>query len=116
MGKKRFVEDLTEGELFHDLLMVKRARLGETRAGKPYLVLTLGDRSGEISGPVWEKAEAYQKTYVPGVVAQVKAVVQTYNDKLQLRIDTLSVADERSYKSDDLSPPLIAEEKRCRES
>jgi len=101
MVKKRFVEDLAEGELFHDLLMVKRARLGETRAGKPYLVLTLGDRSGEISGPVWEKAEACQATYLPGVVAQVKGVVQTYNDKLQLRIDTLSVADERSYKSDD---------------
>ena len=52
MGKVTFIEDLAVGETFNDLLMVKSARMGETRAGKPYLVLNLGDRSGEISGPV----------------------------------------------------------------
>lgn len=98
MVKNKFIEDLAEGEPFNDLLMVKSARMGETRAGKPYLVLNLGDRSGEISGPVWENAEACQNICVTGAVVNVKGLVQTYNEKLQLKIDTVSVADERSYE------------------
>ncbi len=98
MGKNRFIEDLVEGESFNDLLMVKNARLGETRAGKPYLVLTLGDRSGELSGPIWDNAERYQSLCVPGAILNVRGLVQTYNDKLQLKIDKVSVADEQSYE------------------
>jgi len=97
MGKNRFIEDLVEGESFNDLLIVKSARVRETRAGKPYLVLVLGDKSGEISGPIWENAEAHQKSCVPGVVVNIKGLVQTYNEKLQLKIDTVSIADEHSY-------------------
>jgi len=98
MAKVTFIEDLAVGESFNDLLMVKSARMGETRAGKPYLVLNLGDRSGEISGPVWENAEAYQDICVSGAVVKVKGQVQTYNEKLQLKIDNLSAADEQSYE------------------
>lgn len=98
MGKVTFIEDLAVGETFNDLLMVKSARMGETRAGKPYLVLNLGDRSGEISGPVWENAEAYQDICVSGAVVRVKGQVQTYNEKLQLKIDNVSAADEQSYE------------------
>ena len=97
MLKNRYIEDLEEGESFDDLLMVKSARLGETRAGKPYLVLTLGDKSGEISGPIWENVETYQDVCAPGAVVNVKGLVQTYNDRLQLRIDTVSVAGEHTY-------------------
>ncbi|MBE0582758.1 MAG: metal-dependent phosphohydrolase, partial [Desulfofustis sp.] len=60
MEKKQFVEELADGDLFHDLFLVKSSRLAETRAGKPYLVLTLADRTGEISGPAWDNAEALE--------------------------------------------------------
>jgi len=98
MGKNRFIDDLVEGESFNEIFMVKSARLGQTRAGKPYLVLTLGDRSGEISGPIWENAERYHALCEPGAVLQVRGLVQTYNDKLQLKIDKVAVADEHSYE------------------
>ncbi len=97
MLKNKFIEDLGEGESFDDLLMVKNVRLGETRAGKPYLLLTLGDRSGEISGPVWENVETQKNICVPGAVVQVRGLVQTYNEKLQLKIDTVSAADDHVY-------------------
>ena len=59
MQKKRFVSDLQEGELLDEFFMIKSARLGETRAGKPYLAITFFDKSGEISGPVWDHAESF---------------------------------------------------------
>lgn len=97
MVKKRYIEAFREGESVNDLLMVKSARLGETRAGKPYLVLNLCDKSGEIGGPVWDNAETYQSICVPGAVVNIQGQVQVYREKLQLKIDNLTLADKQSY-------------------
>ncbi len=61
MEKELFVNTLEEGQQVDDLFMVKSVRLAETRAGKPYLSLVFTDRSGDISGPAWENAEALEK-------------------------------------------------------
>lgn len=88
MGEKKlFVADLKEGERIDDLFLVKSAKIGETRAGKPYLVVTVMDRSGEISGPVWDNVEALQTVCVPGEVVRLTGMVQSYRDKPQLRFD-----------------------------
>ena len=89
MEKQKYIENLEAGEAIDDLFVVKASRLGETRAGKPYLSLTLGDRSGEIQGPVWDNAETLQDACSPGNVVRVHGLVQVYRDKLQLRIDRL---------------------------
>jgi 3'-5' exoribonuclease len=89
MKKNVFVADLKEGERIDDLFLVKSAKLGETRVGKPYLVVTVMDRSGEISGPVWDSVEALQALCTPGEVIRLVGTVQSYREKLQLKIDTV---------------------------
>jgi 3'-5' exoribonuclease len=89
MEKQRYIEELEEGEAIDELFMVKASRLGETRAGKPYLSLTLSDKSGEIQGPVWDNAESLQDVCTPGNVVRIQGLVQVYRDKLQLRIERL---------------------------
>lgn len=85
--KNGFVVDLKEGQRFDDLFLVKSAKLGETRVGKPYLVVTVMDRSGEISGPVWDNVETLQTICMAGQVIRLVGSVQSYRDKLQLKID-----------------------------
>ena len=92
MKKNIFVADLKEGERFDDLFLVKSVKLGETRAGKPYLVLTVMDRSGEISGPIWDNVEVLQQTCTPGEVIRLVGMVQSYREKPQLKIDTAQKA------------------------
>lgn len=87
MEKNVFVEGLKEGDRFDDLFLIKNVKQGETRAGKPYLVLTVMDKSGEVSGPVWENVAALQKICVAGEVVQLAGTVQSYRDTLQLRIE-----------------------------
>jgi len=101
MEKKSYIEDLAEGNSFDDLLMIKSSRLGETRAGKPYLSLMLCDRSGEISGPVWDNAVALQTVCTAGAVVRVQGQVQTYRERLQLKIERVSAVAEDSYKAED---------------
>ncbi len=101
MEKRRFIKNLTEGEQVDDLFMVKSVRLAETRAGKPYLSLIFADRSGEVGGPAWDNAEALEKICVPGAVVRVCGTVQTYRDKLQLKVDHIEASGEQTLRMDD---------------
>ncbi len=89
MGKNIFVVDLREGDRFDELFLVKMAKMGETRAGKPYMTLTVIDKSGEISGPVWDNAEKLHTLCAPGQVVQITGMVQSYRDTLQLKINDI---------------------------
>ncbi len=87
MGKGRFIEHLKEGDRLDDLFLVKSVRISETKAGKNYLVLTVVDRSGELSGPIWDNVEALQKICVPGEFIQLTGMVQSFREKLQLKVE-----------------------------
>ena len=93
MHKTQFIEQLKEGERLDDVFLVKTARLAETRAGKPYLVLEVADRSGEIGGPIWEQAEEFQGLCQVGSFVHLNGQVQSYRDKLQLKIDGVRAVD-----------------------
>ena len=90
MEKNLFVDKLKEGDRFADLFLIKNVKEGETRAGKPYLVLTVMDKSGEVSGPVWDNVVALREICVAGEVVQLTGSVQSYRDSLQLRIDEIN--------------------------
>ena len=111
MEKNVFVDGLKEGDRFDDLFLIKNVREGETRAGKPYLVLTVMDKSGEVSGPVWDNVAALQKICVAGEVVQLAGTVQSYRDTLQLRIDAINQIPQQEI---DLGHfyPAIAEKHR----
>jgi 3'-5' exoribonuclease len=61
----------------------------ETRSGKPYLIMTLMDRSGEVAGRLWENADALMDMCEPGNLLQIRAQAQEYRGSLQLKIDSV---------------------------
>lgn len=87
MNKSRFIDQLQEGDRIDEVFLVKSSKLAETRAGKPYLLVSLTDKSGEIGGPIWENAEKLAEICQAGKFVQLKGQVQSYRDNLQLRID-----------------------------
>ncbi|HKJ65338.1 MAG TPA: HDIG domain-containing protein, partial [Desulfopila sp.] len=93
MTKKKFIEQLQEGERIDEVFLVKKARLAETRAGKPYLLLELADRTGEIGGPVWDNAEQAAGICQVGSFVHLRGAAQSYRDKLQLRIEAVRPVD-----------------------
>lgn len=102
--KTRFVDQLNEGDRLDDLFLVKAARLSETRAGKPYLILELVDRSGEIGGPVWEQVELFQQNCPVGGFVHLSGQVQVYQGKLQLRIDAARPVERAAVDLADFVP------------
>lgn len=104
MGKIVFVDGMKEGDRFEDLFLIKNVKQGETRAGKPYLVLTVMDKSGEVSGPVWDNVPALQKICVAGQVVQLAGTVQSYRDALQLRIDMINQVPQEDIELEHFYP------------
>lgn len=104
MTKSCFIDNLTEGDRVEDVFLVKAARLGETRAGKPYLVLTVMDKSGELGGPVWDNAEQYQEMCRPGSFIRLTGQVQSYREKLQLKVDGVSPVAKENVDLADFLP------------
>lgn len=104
MRKTQFVEQLREGDRLDDFFLVKAARLAETRAGKPYLTLEVVDRSGEISGPIWDNVEAAQDLCQTGLFVHLSGQVQSYRDRLQLKVDSVRGVERAEIDLADFVP------------
>jgi 3'-5' exoribonuclease len=93
MQKRCFVDQLKDGDRIDDPFLVKSARLAETKAGKPYLILTVMDKTGEISGPVWDNALQLAEKCQPGCFIHLSGQIQSYREKLQLKVDSVDRLD-----------------------
>jgi 3'-5' exoribonuclease len=69
--------------------MVRRAELKKTRAGKDYLDLELGDRTGHIAAKRWDAAPDAAQRFRPGVVIDVEARVDSWKGTPQLSLDRM---------------------------
>ncbi|HEX5872040.1 MAG TPA: OB-fold nucleic acid binding domain-containing protein, partial [Longimicrobium sp.] len=85
------------------LVLDKQKR--DTKAGKPFLTLTLGDRTGTIEAKVWDDAERLDAAVALEDVVGIRARVGSYNDKLQL---TITVMQPVEVGDDDLEVFLPA--------
>jgi 3'-5' exoribonuclease len=90
--KKTFINQIRDGQHVIDHFLVKEMSRAETRSGKPYLILTLMDRSGELPARLWDNVDALLPESNPGSLVLIKGQAQTFRESLQLKIDTLKGA------------------------
>ncbi|MFO8056642.1 MAG: HD domain-containing protein [bacterium] len=86
---RKYIRDLEVGEKVTDFFVVKSKRNLTTRNNKPYLDVDLADRSGQVNGKVWDRAEELSDLFQRGDVIKVKAMVEQYMGKKQLKISDL---------------------------
>ncbi len=103
-GKKMFVSELQEGRQVRDLFLLARKNLAETKAGKPYLSLTLMDKSGEIEARVWENARTLDSAAEVGDVVWVLAMAKSYKNQVQLTVSSLQRAEKAQISLADFMP------------
>ncbi len=86
---ERNISDFSEGERVVGHFLVQSKQLLTTRAGKPYLNLTLQDKTGRISGKVWDGAAEIHDTFKGNDAIKIDGTVELYNRELQLTIRRL---------------------------
>ncbi len=99
-GKQIFINELQEGQRIDELFLVAGSKRLETKAGKPYLIVTLMDRSGEIGGRLWENVDRYESEAEVGSVAVLRGSAQSFRDELQLKIDSVNKLQEDDPRVD----------------
>lgn len=95
---------LQVGDRIDGHVLVKAVKQGETKAGKPYLVVTVQDRSGEISGPIWDRVESLLPLCQQGAVIRLLATVQSYRENLQLRIENIQPVEPTNVDTSQFIP------------
>lgn len=83
------VSEIRPGGSVRTVLRVLEKRVNKTRAGKTYLALKLGDRSGTLPARLWEEADYYADLFEGGDYVFVQGLAETYQSVLQLRVQHL---------------------------
>ena len=94
--KRRFVEDLTDGEAIDEVYLVSEKQLRANRNGNLYLQLQLRDRTGAIDARLWNASEALFRSIEGGDFVGVRGKVQLFQGALQMVLNAVErVAAER---------------------
>jgi 3'-5' exoribonuclease len=98
----KFIKELKEGDRIKEFFLVKSKRQKTTKSEKIYLDIDLVDKSGTINGKVWDRAEHFSLLFSRGEVVKVRAIVEKYQNRPQLKIAEIrAVSSEDDFKMSD---------------
>ncbi|MBC8319056.1 MAG: HD domain-containing protein [Desulfobulbaceae bacterium] len=89
MEKGDCVENIQDNQKVEGLFLVSEVSRAETRAGKPYLTLKVMDKTGSLTGRVWDNADHWEKECTPGKVVLLQGQSQSYKGAIQLKINSV---------------------------
>lgn len=97
--KNNYVADMKQGlELIDEPLMFKDLVRRTTKDSRSYILCTLGDRTGQISGVFWDVPDQVNQMIRPGMVMFVTGKVSRYKDSLQV-----GITDAYPFETPDLA-------------
>jgi 3'-5' exoribonuclease len=103
MGRTAYVNEFTEGMAVSEVFVLESKSLGTTRGGKPYLTLVLRDKTGRIEAKVWDEADTVNAQLGAAQFVHVNGSIESYNNRLQLKVAHLAVKREQDVALDELT-------------
>jgi 3'-5' exoribonuclease len=107
--KTAFVSDLGSEQTITTFFLVHEKEIRNTREGKPYLRLELGDRSGTIEARMWDQFETAARDVSRDDFVKVQARVEIYRNKPQLSLQQLRRAKPEEVELADFLPHTTAD-------
>ena len=108
--KNFYVSGLREGMKLTTLFLVKKKDSKTTKSNKPFLVLWLGDRTGDIKAIVWDDAEEAGRSFSANdFIEAIDAKVDSYQGELQLSIKRVRKVEPDQVDISDFQPALPTE-------
>lgn len=96
MSQRIGIKTLPIGKEFTGFCIVRKKEMRYKSNGEAYLHLELGDGSGRLNAKLWKDVSRFDKTVEVGKIIKIKAVVQKFQDRKELKISNL-----RKVKPDD---------------
>ena len=102
--KSPFVKDLVADQSVTAFFLVHEKEVRNTAAGKSYLRMELGDRSGTVEARMWDSFEALSKDIKRDDFIKVSARVENYRNKMQLVLQQMRLAKPEEIDITDFLP------------
>ena len=102
--KSLYAADIHENQLVDSLFLVSAKNHGVTKGGSSYLVLKLLDKSGEIEGRVWERAEDLGRGFEKNDFVRVRGQATLHQGKVQIRVQDVMRVNQQSVAAEDFLP------------
>lgn len=104
MEKGDSVENIQDNQKVEGLFLVSEMSRAETRAGKPYLTVKVMDKTGSLTGRVWDNADHWEKECTPGKVVLLLGQAQSYKGAIQLKINSLQQVEDNEVDLTEFAP------------
>lgn len=102
--KAPFVKDLTAEQSITGFFLVHEKEVRNTAAGKRYLRMELGDRTGTIEARMWDQFEASARDIHRDDFVKVQGRVEIYRNKPQISLSQLRLAKPEEIDLADFLP------------
>ncbi|MGB2628906.1 MAG: HD domain-containing protein [Candidatus Acidiferrum sp.] len=102
--KSPFVKDLVADQSVAAFFLVHEKEVRNTAAGKAYLRMELGDRSGTVEARMWDSFEIPSKDIKRDDFIKVSARVENYRNKMQLVLQQMRLARPEEIDISDFLP------------
>lgn len=98
--ERLWVKDVQVGDRASGTFLVLRKQQGTGRNEKPYLRLTLQDKTGQLDSRIWDRAEELSPLFEVGDRVQVDGQVASFQGRPQLTIEKLEKSQAELDPSD----------------
>src|SRR5262245_11356059 len=98
---RRFVNQLAERENVDQVFLVADKQLRANRNGNLYLQLRLTDKTGSLTGMLWNASDAMFNSVDTGNYLRVAGTTQIYNGQLQMIVTRIEPTDPRQIDEQD---------------
>lgn len=99
------VSDLKDGQAVEAIFLVCEKEVRKAaRSDSTWLQLELGDRTGSISGKMWDNFEPLLATFDSGDVVRIRGRAKLYNGRLELTVEQITPVPESAYDLADFLP------------
>jgi 3'-5' exoribonuclease len=100
----KYIETFREGDRVNDVYLCKFKQAALTKAGKPYDIVILQDKTGTIDAKIWDPGSIGIADFDVMDYVYISGDVSIYNGNPQLSIKRARIADEGEYSPSDYLP------------
>ena len=109
---RRFVTELSAQANVDQVFLATHKQLRPNRNGQLYLQVELADRSGSITGRMWNASDEEFAAFDDGDYVQVEGTTQLFSGSLQLIVTAIGRADPRGIAETDFRVLSVADIER----
>jgi 3'-5' exoribonuclease len=80
-------------ELINEVFLMSDVVRRKTRDGRPFILCTLRDRSGQINGVFWDIPDYIDSILRPGIAILISGQINNYKNALQVNITDANITD-----------------------